>query len=114
MTELEGAFRAYASTVPGLTVEVVGRVTSHEDLVHPVAGFHVRIPAADGVGGVQLYVSANYAELTRWGDGGAIRERFKVQLQDEYAWGDSAYPDADALAHDLLAYMQFTLDAVAR
>ena len=113
MTELAEAFRAFQATVPGLTVEVVGHLAGDQDVVHPVAGFHVRIPEEGGAGGVELYVSAHYAELTRWGDAGAVRERFIVLLEDAFEWGDSVFPDAAGLAHDLLAYMQFNLDALA-
>lgn len=114
MTELADAFRAFQRSVPGLTVEVVGHVAGEAELVHPVAGFHVRLPGQEGVGGIQLYISASYAELIRWGDAGAIRERFNVQLSDEFGWGDSVFPHAEGLAHDLLAYLQFNLDVVTR
>ena len=114
MTELAGAFRAFTERVPGLEVEVVGHVAGERELVHPVAGFHVRLETADGIGGVELYVSVSYAELTRWGDAGAIRERFQVDLSEEFCWGESAFPTAEGLAHDLLAYMQFNLDVAAR
>jgi len=111
VTELAEAFRAYKSTMPELRVEVVGRLRHDKHLVHPVAGFHVRLGQPHGPGGVALYISSNYAELTRWGDAGAIRERFTVQFGEEFVWGDSAYPSAADLAHDLLAYLQFNLDA---
>lgn len=111
MTELAEAFRAFEATVPELTVEVVGHLTHDGGLVHPVAGFHVRLDLAHAAGGVSLYISSNYAELTRWGDAGALRERFAVQLGEEFVWGDSAYGSAEDLAHDLLAYLQFNLDA---
>jgi len=111
VTELADAFRAYQATIPDLRVEVVGRVRHDKKLVHPVAGFHVRLGPADGPGGVALYISSNYAELTRWGDAGALRERFAVQLGEEFVWGDSAYQTPSDLAHDLLAYLQFNLDA---
>jgi hypothetical protein len=111
VTELAAAFRAYQATIPELKVEVVGRVTHDRALVHPVAGFHVKLTEPAGLGGAALYISSNYAELTRWGDSGAIRERFSVQLGEEFVWGESAYPTADDLAHDLLAYLQFNLDA---
>jgi len=111
MTELAEAFRAYQATIPELRVEVVGRVTHDSELVHPVAGFHVRLDLPHGPGGVALYISSNYAELTRWGDAGAIRERFSVQLAEEFVWGGSVYQTAGNLAHDLLAYLQFNLDA---
>ena len=117
VTELERAFREYAERVPGLTVEVVGRVAGNEELVHPVAGFQVHLQRANGGQGVRLYVSANYGEMTRWrgrwAGGGAIREKFEVRLEEEYGWGDSVFPTAELLAHDLLGYMQFQLDAVA-
>lgn len=114
MTELAEAFRAFEPTVPGLSVEVVGRMAGAEHLVHPVAGFHVWLEEPADEGGVSLYVSGSYAELTRWGDSGAIRERFTVQLDEEFAWGDSVYSTARELAHDLLGYLQFNLDVIAR
>jgi hypothetical protein len=112
MTELVDAFRAFQVTVPELSVEVVGHLTHDDGLVHPVAGFHVGLDTPHAAGGVSLYVSSNYAELTRWGDAGAIRERFNVQLGEEFVWGESVFGTADDLAHDLLAYLQFQLDAV--
>lgn len=114
ITELEQAFREFESTNPGMSVEVVGRVAGQDDLVHPVAGFHVRIEPRDGSGGVELYVSGSYAELTRWAEAGALRERFNVQLTDGFGWGESVYPTARGLAHDLLGYMQFHLDVAVR
>ena len=114
ITELERAFRSFEKSNPGLSVEVVGRVAGQAELVHPVAGFHVRLEPRDGSGGVELYVSASYAELTRWADAGAMRERFNVQLTDGFGWGDSVFPDARGLAHDLLGYMQFNLAVAAR
>ena len=114
VTALEQAFRRLARGVPGMTIEVVGHMRGHRKLVHPVAGFHVRLEPRDGSGGVELYVSASYAELTRWADAGALRERFNVQLTDGFGWGDSVFPDARGLAHDLLGYMQFNLDVAAR
>ena len=120
VTELERAFREFSERVPGLTVEVVGRVAGHEEMVHPVAGFQVHLERGSGNQGVRLYVSANYGELTRWrgrwaggAGGGAVREKFEVRLEEEYGWGDSVFPTAEMLAHDLLGYMQFQLDAVA-
>ncbi|HSJ15373.1 MAG TPA: hypothetical protein VK939_13210 [Longimicrobiales bacterium] len=114
ITELERAFRDFEKTNPGLSVEVVGHVAGHDELVHPVAGFHVRLEPDDGGGGVELYVSASYAELTRWAGAGALREQFNVQLTDGFGWGDSVFPTAHGLAHDLLGYMQFNLDVAAR
>jgi hypothetical protein len=111
INELESAFRDFERTIPGLRVEVVGRVAGQDNLVHPVAGFHVRLEEESG--GVELYVSASYAELTRWADAGALRERFNVQLTDGFGWGESLFPDAQGLAHDLLGYMQFNLDVAA-
>ena len=115
MTELASAFRAFSSTVPDLEVEVVGHVAGSRQLVQPVAGFHVRLPG-EGETGTSLYVSSTYAELVRWRpDAGALRERFSVSLDGpDFGWGDSIYPSATELAHDLLAYMQFTLDALPR
>jgi hypothetical protein len=116
VTELERAFREFSERVPGLAVDVVGRVAGHEEMVHPVAGFEVNLASSGGGPGVRLYVSESYGELTRWRSrwgGGAVREKFTVNLQDGYGWGDSVFPTAELLAHDLLGYMQFQLDAVA-
>jgi hypothetical protein len=115
MTELAGAFRAFGESVPGLTVEVVGHVAGNRQLVHPVAGFHVRL-SDDAATGVSLYVSSQYAELVRWKPGaGALRERFDVSFGDEgYGWNDTLFPAAHDLAHDLVAYMQFNLDALRK
>jgi hypothetical protein len=71
---------------------------------------------------VSLYISASYAELTRWTekamelrDGGAMRERFDVDFEEEdYQWGDSAFEEPQQLAHELLGYMQFNLDAISK
>ncbi|MEO7672204.1 MAG: hypothetical protein ABIV28_08265 [Longimicrobiales bacterium] len=115
VTELERAFREYAERVPGLSVEVMGRVAGKEEQVHPVAGFEVQLKRGNGQG-VRLYVSGNYGELIRaragWG-GGSVREKFEVRLEEEYGWGDSVFPTPELLVHDLLGYMQFQLDAVA-
>lgn len=115
MTELAQAFGEFGSSVPELSVEVVGRVADNDEYVHPVAGFHVRLegPAETGV---SLYVSEQYAELVQWRPGaGALREKFAVQLGEAgYSWGDSTFPTAQELAHDLVAYMQFTLDALRK
>jgi hypothetical protein len=115
MTELAGAFRSFSSSVPGLTLEVVGHVAGNRQLVHPVAGFHVRLNEGSEAG-VSLYVSSKYAELVRWKPGaGALRERFEVSLDDEgYGWNDTLFPTARDLAHDLVAYMQFNLDALRK
>jgi hypothetical protein len=115
ITELAQAFRSYGSRVPGLEVEVVGHVAGNRHYVHPVAGFHVRLPVV-GSAGVSLYVSSRYAELVRWRPGaGALRERFEVSIDNPgYGWGDSQYPTAQELAHDLMAYMQFNLDALRK
>lgn len=117
ITELENAFRAYVGGVPGLSVHVVGHVSGNDALVHPVAGFEVRLVSADG-GKVSLYVSSAYGELRRWhkgeeeeGKSRGIRELFRVRLADEFSWGDSVFPTAQGLAHDLLGYMQYCLDA---
>ncbi len=116
VTELERAFREYSEHVPGLTVEVMGRVAGNEEQIHPVAGFEVTLNRSGEGPGVRLYVSGNYGELIRarrgWG-GGSVREKFEVRLEEEYGWGDSVFPTAELLAHDLLGYMQFQLDAVA-
>jgi hypothetical protein len=115
MTELAQAFVEFGESVPELRVEVVGRVVDNAEHVHPVAGFHVLLegPAETGV---SLYVSEQYAELVQWRPGaGALRERFDVKLDAEgYAWGDSCFPTAGELAHDLVAYMQFTLDVLRK
>jgi hypothetical protein len=115
ITALAQAFRSYGSRVPGLEVEVVGHVAGNRDYVHPVAGFHVRLPVESSAG-VSLYVSSRYAELVRWRPGaGALRERFEVSIDNPgYGWGDSEYPTAQELAHDLMAYMQFNLDALRK
>lgn len=115
ITELAQAFRAFAASVPGLSVVVVGHVAGNRQFVHPVAGFHVRL-AGDAETGTELYVSSRYAELVRWRPGaGALRERFDVHIDETgYGWGDSTYPTAHELAHDLVAYMQFNVDALRR
>jgi hypothetical protein len=115
VTQLARAFREFGRRVPEMKVEVVGRVAENDEFVHPVAGFHVRLAGDDGTG-VSLYVSARYAELVKWRPGaGALRERFTVSLDDPgYGWGDSTFPTAEDLAHDLMAYMQFNLDALRR
>jgi hypothetical protein len=116
VTELERAFREYTERVPGLTVEVMGRVAGNDMLVHPVAGFEVRLQRDAGSQAVRLFVSGNYGELVRsrgrWGRG-SVREMFEVRLEEEFGCGDSVFPTAELLAHDLLGYMQFQLDAVA-
>jgi hypothetical protein len=118
ITELEQAFRSYEQSVPGLTVDVVGRVSGNDELVHPIAGFTVRLEhGRPEKAGVSLYVSARYGELTRWRGpgqhaGGALRERFSVRLVDEFGWGESVFPTAAALAHDLVGYLQYNLDSL--
>ena len=119
MTQLADAFRDLASTVPGLRVDVVGYMASSTTLVHPVAGFEVRLQRESGAG-VSLYISASYAELTSWTGKGselktgrAVRERFNVRFGAEYEWGGSAFEYPDELAHGLLGYMQFNLDALS-
>lgn len=115
ITELAQAFRGFAQRVPGLNVEVVGHVAGDRHFVHPVAGFHVRL-SENGDVGTELYVSSSYGELVRWRpDAGALRERFDVNIDEPgYGWGDSSYPTAHELAHDLVAYMQFNLDALRK
>ncbi|CAN5696744.1 hypothetical protein BH23GEM9_BH23GEM9_21610 [soil metagenome] len=115
ITELAQAFRGFASSVPGLNVEVVGHLAGSRQFVHPVAGFHVRLPGEGGVG-ISLYVSSQYGELVRWRPGaGALRERFDVSIDETgYGWGGSMFPTAHELAHDLVAYMQFNLDALLK
>jgi hypothetical protein len=115
VTELAEAFRAFGHRFPELRVEIVGHVAGKGAFVHPIAGFHVHLKDEAGVG-VSLYVSARYAELVRWRPGaGALRERFDVSLDEfGYGWGGSVYTSAAELAHDLVAYMQFNLDALLR
>jgi hypothetical protein len=115
ITELAHAFRTYADRLPGMSVDVVGHVAGNQQYVHPVAGFHVRLPGEHGTG-LSLYVSSRYGELVRWRPGaGALRERFSVRIDDPgFGWGESAYPTAGELAHDLVAYMQFNLDALRK
>ena len=121
MTFLASAFRNFAATVPGLRVDVVGYMADSDTLIHPVAGFEVRLQRENAGAGVSLYISASYAELTRWTakgkelkKGGALRERFDVDFEEEdYQWGDSSFEEPQQLAHELLGYMQFNLDAVA-
>ncbi len=124
ITELERAFRRYSDVVPGLGVDVVGTVTGQDSLVHPVAGFQVRLQPEHSPFGVALYVSSSYGELRRWvrgpagtedaGPAGRLREEFDVRLGSGFGWGGSEFPSADGLAHDLLAYMQFNLDSLTR
>jgi hypothetical protein len=115
ITALRDAFRRCASRTEGLRVEVVGPVSGAEELVHPVAGFTARLERA-AEGGVALYVSAAYAELTRWGApstraAGARRERFRVRLDEKYGWGDADFPTAEELAQALIGYMHYKLEA---
>lgn len=114
ITALEQAFRHLGERVPEMSVEVVGNVRDRTQLVHPVAGFTVRLQDANGHAGAALYVSASYGELTSWrqpdGDGGALRERFDVHLGEGFVWGRSEYPSAEPLATDLLGYLQFNFD----
>lgn len=120
ITELEQAFRRFSDVVPGLGVEVVGTVTGRDSLVHPVAGFQVNLQREDSPFGVALYVSSHYGELRRWirnprwsgGRGRTRRERFNVRLSEGFGWGESVFPTADGLAHDLLAYMHFNIDCL--
>lgn len=115
ITELAHAFREYSENVPGLKVDVVGHIAGNQQYVHPVAGFHVRMTGEAGTG-ISLYVSARYGELVRWRQGaGALRERFSVHIDEPgFGWGDSMFPSAQELAHDLFAYMQFNLDAIRK
>jgi hypothetical protein len=119
MTQLADAFRDFCNSVPGLRVDVVGYMAGSDTLVHPVAGFEVRLQRDNGAG-VSLYISASYAELTSWTGksselktGRAVRERFDVRFGEEYEWGGSAFEFADELASGLLGYMQFNLDAIS-
>ena len=118
VTELKQAFGHLSDSVPGLDVDVVGHMSTDRSLVHPVAGFQVKLQHEGEGAGVSLYVSASYAELTRWPSsddphGGAMRERFNVRLAEGFKWGDTVFEDPAELAHELLGYMQFNLDAVA-
>ena len=119
MTQLADAFRDFCDTVPGLRIDVVGYMSDSETLIHPVAGFEVRLQRENGAG-VSLYISASYGELTRWTakgaelkTGGAVRERFDVHFGEQFEWGDSAFEFADELAAGLLGYLQFNLDAIS-
>lgn len=122
MTFLASAFRAFSAKVPGLRVDVVGYMADSDTMIHPVAGFEVRLQREKGGAGVSLYISATYAELTSWTakgtelrKGGALRERFDVDFEeDDYQWGDSAFEEPGELAHELLGYMQFNLDALTK
>ena len=115
ITDLERAFRDLTRTVPGLSVAVVGHVTEDDTLVHPVAGFEVRLQQGPNEPGVSLYASLNYGELRTWSAGRTSprREVFNVRLTDEFCWGESVFETAEELAQELLGYMQFNLDAVA-
>lgn len=121
MTYLASEFRKFAQKVPGLRVDVVGYMADSETMIHPVAGFEVRLQRENNGAGVSLYISSSYAELTRWTakgtellKGGAVRERFDVDFEeDDYQWGDSSFEEPDELAHELLSYMQFNLDAIS-
>lgn len=119
MTSLADAFRDYCNSVPGLRVDIVGYMAGSNTLVHPVAGFEVRLQRETGAG-VSLYISASYAELTSWTGnraelktGRAVRERFNVHFGEEFEWGGSAFEFPDELASGLLGYMQFNLDAIS-
>ena len=122
MTFLAAAFRAFAEKVPGLRVDVVGYMADSDTMIHPVAGFEVRLQREKAGAGVSLYISATYAELTSWTargaelhQGGALRERFNVDFEEEdYQWGESAFEEPAELAHELLGYMQFNLDAISK
>ena len=119
MTQLADAFRDLSESAPGLRVDVVGYMADSNTLIHPVAGFEVRLQRDNGAG-VSLYISASYAELTSWTGksnelktGRAVRERFNVHFGEEYEWGGSAFEFPDELASGLLGYMQFNLDALS-
>lgn len=122
MTFLASAFRNYTPKIPGLRIDVVGYMADSDTLIHPVAGFEVRLQRENQGAGVSLYISASYAELTSWTakgtelrKGGALRERFDVDFEEEdYQWGDSAFDEPHELAHELLGYMQFNLDALSK
>ena len=118
ITELQQALRSRTSEVPGLHVDVVGRLRENTDLVHPTAGFEAVLRRPDTGSAVALYVSANYAELAVWPHGidaatdEPMREPFNVRLVGEYRWGDSVFPSANDLATALIGYMQYRLDTV--
>lgn len=116
VTALERAFRALSQQVPGMSVDVVGHVRGQRRLVHPVAGFTVRLDDDATGAGASLYVSAAYGELSLWRDGerDAVsgQERFTVRLNEGFVWGESEYEDAAPLAADLLGYLQFNMDRV--
>ncbi|MGQ0813241.1 MAG: hypothetical protein ACT4O1_02115 [Gemmatimonadota bacterium] len=122
MTYLASAFRGFGETVPGLRVDVVGYMADSDTMIHPIAGFEVRLQRENAGAGVSLYISASYAELTAWTakgtelrKGGARRERFDVDFgEEDYQWGDSAFEEPQELAHELLGYMQFNLDAISK
>ena len=121
MTYLGTAFRNLAEPVPGMRVDVVGYMSDSNTMIHPVAGFEVRLQPKNSGAGVSLYISASYAELKRWSakgtelrEGGAVIERFDVDFEEEdYQWGDSSFEEPEELAQALLAYMQFNLDAIS-
>jgi hypothetical protein len=118
VTELKQAFGDLSENVPGLQVDVVGHMSTDRSLVHPVAGFQVKLQHEGEGAGVSLYVSASYAELKRWPaaddtHAGAMRERFNVRLAEGFRWGESEFEDPAELAQELLGYMQFNLDAVS-
>lgn len=116
MTYLASAFRNLTERVPGLRVDIVGYMADSDTMVHPVAGFEVRLQRDRNGAGVSLYVSASYAELTRWSavGYGARRERFDVDFEEEdYQWGEAAFEEPEELAQELLGYMQFNLDEVS-
>jgi hypothetical protein len=98
-------------------VDVVGTVAGCESWVHPVAGFQVSLQRDDARAGVALYVSSSYGELRRWVEERPAAERrgresFDVSMREGYGWGESEFDDPDELAHELLAYMQYNLDAM--
>lgn len=114
MTELQRAFQAFTPEATGLSVEVVGHMLDDATLVHPVAGFEVRLVRPDGT--ATLYVSASYGELeVRPADATfaetATRQSFSVRLAGEYQWGETVFPTPEELAAALLGYMQYQLDS---
>jgi hypothetical protein len=117
VTQLAQAFEQLSDSVPGLAVEIVGHMSNDPSLVHPVAGFQVKLQHEDGGPGVLLYISASYAELRRWpvenDGGGTVRERFNVRLSEGFLWGESTFEDPTVLAQEILGYMQFNLDVLS-
>lgn len=111
ITELQRAFTRLETDVPGLSVDVVGHPVHDDTVVHPVAGFEVRLTRDDS--DARLYVSGLYAELTlrQEGDERIARQAFAIKLDGTYEWEGTEFPDANELATALLGYVQYQLDA---